>query len=91
MTRPRSDLEALRVDLRAAYNGDPWHGPSITGVLEGITAETAGQRPIPGAHTISSTRGERPRPHASACSRPPLPTTRTRVVMVYAARGRTMV
>ena len=43
MTRPRSDLEALRVDLRAAYNGDPWHGPSITGVLEGITAETAGQ------------------------------------------------
>ena len=52
MTRPRSDLEALRVDLRAAYNGDPWHGPSITGVLEGISAETAGQRPIPGAHTI---------------------------------------
>ena len=52
MTRPKSDLEALRRDLHAAYDGDPWHGPSITGVLNGVTAEAAAQRPIPGAHTI---------------------------------------
>ncbi len=52
MTRPKSDLQALRGDLRSAYDGDPWHGPSITSVLTGITAETAAQRPIPAAHTI---------------------------------------
>jgi len=52
MTRPKSDLEALRIDLHAAYDGDPWHGLSITAVLDGINAEAAAQRPIPGAHNI---------------------------------------
>jgi uncharacterized damage-inducible protein DinB len=52
MTRPKSDLEALRADLHAAYDGEPWHGPSITAVLEGIDATAAAQRPIPAAHSI---------------------------------------
>ncbi len=52
MTRPKSDLEALRRDLHEVYDGDPWHGSSITSVLEGIKADAAAQRPIPGAHTI---------------------------------------
>ena len=52
MTRPKSDLEALRTDLHAAYDGDPWHGPSITSVLRGIHADAATLRSIPTAHNI---------------------------------------
>ena len=52
MTRPKSDFEALRLDLHQVYDGDPWHGSSITSVLEGIDASAAVERPIPRAHTI---------------------------------------
>jgi uncharacterized damage-inducible protein DinB len=52
MNRPKTDLEALRRDLAAVYSGDPWHGSSITKVLEGIDADTAALRSIPHAHTI---------------------------------------
>jgi DinB superfamily len=33
-------------------NGDPWHGPSVTDALKGVTADQAARRPIPRAHTI---------------------------------------
>jgi hypothetical protein len=54
MTRPRpkSDLDALRQDLHEVYDGDPWHGSSITAVLDGVNADMAARRSIPGAHTI---------------------------------------
>jgi uncharacterized damage-inducible protein DinB len=52
MTRPKSDFDALRQDLHQVYDGDPWHGSSITSVLKGIDADSATQRPIPGAHNI---------------------------------------
>jgi uncharacterized damage-inducible protein DinB len=52
MSRPKSDLESLRQDLHSVYDGDPWHGSSITQVLEGIDAEIAARRSIPHAHTI---------------------------------------
>jgi uncharacterized damage-inducible protein DinB len=52
VTRPKSDFDQLRVDLHQVYNGDPWHGSSITTVLEGIDADAATERPIPRAHTI---------------------------------------
>jgi uncharacterized damage-inducible protein DinB len=48
----RSDLEALRKDLHDIYDGEPWHGSSITQVLEGIDADVAACRSIPRAHTI---------------------------------------
>ena len=51
-TRPSSDLEALRHDLRQVYDGNPWHGSSINSVLTGVDAETAAVRSIPRAHTI---------------------------------------
>ena len=44
--------EALRQDLYQVYDGDPWHGSSITSVLEGINADVAARRSIPRAHTI---------------------------------------
>jgi len=52
MTRPRSDLEALREDLHSVYDGDPWHGSSITEVLKGVDADVAARRSFPDAHTI---------------------------------------
>jgi uncharacterized damage-inducible protein DinB len=52
MSRPKSDLEALRQDLHKVYDGDPWHGSSITQVLRGIDADVAARRSIPHAHTI---------------------------------------
>ena len=52
MNRPTTDFDALRQDLHQVYEGDPWHGSSITSVLEGIGAEAAAIRPIPAAHTI---------------------------------------
>lgn len=52
MTRPKSDFDALRQDLHHVYDGDPWHGSSITAVLEGINPDVASRRSIPGAHTI---------------------------------------
>jgi uncharacterized damage-inducible protein DinB len=52
MSRPKTDFDALRQDLHQVYEGEPWHGSSITSVLEGIGAEAAASRPIPGAHNI---------------------------------------
>jgi len=52
MSRPKSDFDALKQDLRSVYDGDPWHGSSITTVLAGIDAKTAARRSIPKGHTI---------------------------------------
>ena len=52
MTRPKSDFDALRQDLHNVYDGDPWHGSSITAVLAGVDAKTAALRSIPNGHTI---------------------------------------
>lgn len=34
------------------YNGNPWTLVKITDLLDGITADQAAQRPVPGANTI---------------------------------------
>src|SRR5450756_3243280 len=52
MSRPKSDFEARRDDLRKVYDGDPWHGSSITDVLKGVEADAAALRNIPRGHTI---------------------------------------
>ena len=52
MSRPKSDFDALREDLRKVYDGDPWYGSSITDVLKGVDADTAGLKSIPHGHTI---------------------------------------
>jgi hypothetical protein len=38
--------------LRASYDGDPWHGPSLAAVLDGIDAGLAARRPLVGRHSI---------------------------------------
>jgi uncharacterized damage-inducible protein DinB len=52
MGRPKTDIDALREDLRNVYDGDPWHGSSITATLAGVDAKTAALRSIPSGHTI---------------------------------------
>jgi uncharacterized damage-inducible protein DinB len=39
-------------DLERAYDGDPWHGPSLATVLNGVDAQRAAARPIARAHSI---------------------------------------
>jgi hypothetical protein len=39
-------------DLQRAYDGDPWHGSSLSMLLRGINATDAAALPIPGAHSI---------------------------------------
>jgi uncharacterized damage-inducible protein DinB len=38
--------------LKRAHDGDPWHGSSLKGNLEGVTAEQAAVKPPNGAHSI---------------------------------------
>ena len=47
-----SETQNIVEQLRRALEADPWHGPSILQVLEGVTPEMAAAHPIPGAHSI---------------------------------------
>jgi len=51
-SRPESDFDALKEELRNVYNGDPWHGSPITTVLADVDARTAALRSVPNGHTI---------------------------------------
>jgi DinB superfamily len=46
--------ESLRIEdeLHRAFFGGPWHGPSLKEVLAGVDADSAGRRPLAGAHSI---------------------------------------
>jgi uncharacterized damage-inducible protein DinB len=44
--------EFLDDQLRRSFEGDSWHGPSVREALDGIDAERAAARPVPGAHSI---------------------------------------
>ena len=47
-----SEIERILDQLRRAYEGDAWHGPSLKEVLSGITAAQAHARPLANAHSI---------------------------------------
>ncbi len=38
--------------LQRAFDGDPWYGPPLMKILDGVTAEQAAARPINDAHSI---------------------------------------
>jgi uncharacterized damage-inducible protein DinB len=40
-------------ELHRAYDGEPWHGPSVTQILAGVTAAHAEARPAPQVHSIA--------------------------------------
>lgn len=46
------ETERIADQLKLAFHGDAWHGPSVKEALSGVTAEVAAQRPIANAHTV---------------------------------------
>jgi uncharacterized damage-inducible protein DinB len=46
------DVEFLADQIKRAFRGESWHGPSVMEVLAGVPAEDAAVHPIAGAHSI---------------------------------------
>jgi hypothetical protein len=46
------DVEILADQIRRAFWGESWHGPSVREVLAGVSAEDAAAHPVAGAHSI---------------------------------------
>ena len=47
-----SEIERILDQLKRAFEGNAWHGPSVQEVLTGITAGQAHARPLANAHSI---------------------------------------
>ena len=47
-----TEIERILDQLKRAFEGNAWHGPSVREVLAGITAEQAHARPLQNAHSI---------------------------------------
>ncbi len=47
-----AEVRRIADQLRRAFDGDAWYGPSLKSILKGITAEQAAARPIADAHSI---------------------------------------
>lgn len=48
----RTETARILDQLRRAYRGPAWHGPSVREALEGVTVSRASARPLAAAHTI---------------------------------------
>ena len=46
------EIPRLLDQLRRAFDGEPWSGPSLLDTLQGLTATQAAQRSLPAAHSI---------------------------------------
>jgi len=47
-----TEIERILYQLKRAYEGSAWHGPSVREALEGVTAKQATKRPLANAHSI---------------------------------------
>jgi uncharacterized damage-inducible protein DinB len=47
-----TERDRLIDQLEREIIGEPWHGPSLTSILEGLTAEQAARKASPDAHSI---------------------------------------
>jgi uncharacterized damage-inducible protein DinB len=47
-----SEAKRIKDQLRRAFEGEAWHGPSLMEVLAQVTAEQAAAKPIAAAHSI---------------------------------------
>ncbi len=52
MVIPMDEIERIKDQLRRAFEGDAWHGPSLWEILAGISARQAAAKPLPGIHSI---------------------------------------
>jgi uncharacterized damage-inducible protein DinB len=46
------EIRAIADQLKRAYEGEAWHGPSLKEILADVTAEQAARHPIRSAHSI---------------------------------------
>ena len=46
------EAERIVLQLKYAFDGEAWHGPSVLELLADVNAAQAAMRPIHGAHTI---------------------------------------
>src|SRR3989441_9225093 len=47
-----TEIERILDQLKRAYEGNAWHGPSVREALEGVTAKQATKRPLANAHSV---------------------------------------
>src|SRR5829696_3222735 len=47
-----SEVERISSQMKSAFEGPAWHGPSVREAVEGVSAARAAARPIPSAHSI---------------------------------------
>lgn len=47
-----SEVERIADQLSRAHEGGAWHGPALSELIKGVTAEQAAARPVEGAHSI---------------------------------------
>ena len=47
-----SEITNIVDQLERAFEGNAWHGPALTELLAGVSAQQAAARPLSGAHTI---------------------------------------
>lgn len=47
-----SEVERIVDQLKRAFEGEAWHGPSVLATIENITAQQAAARAFDGAHSI---------------------------------------
>lgn len=47
-----SEIDRIVDQLKRAFEGPAWSGPSVLEALDGVTAARAARRPIAGVHTI---------------------------------------
>jgi uncharacterized damage-inducible protein DinB len=47
-----SEARRIKDQLKRAFEGEAWHGPSVCEVLDSVNAEQAAAHPLSGAHSI---------------------------------------
>jgi uncharacterized damage-inducible protein DinB len=47
-----SEIDRIQDQLKRAFEGPAWSGPSVLEALDGVSATRAAKRPIKGAHSI---------------------------------------
>ena len=47
-----SEIKRIKSQLRRAFEGEAWHGPSVLELLKDMTAEQAAAHSVAGAHSI---------------------------------------
>ena len=47
-----ADIDRIRDQIARAFDGDPWFGPSLMSVLDGISSDLAARRPPGISHSI---------------------------------------